>query len=591
LKAETAGKIGKIVLSILGRTWRTNRLRPSTGLQGSHVLYGFWHGVQLPLLYTHRNMGISIVISQSSDGDIVSAVCEVMGYRPVRGSSSRGGLEAARELIRRLRTGTPGAITPDGPRGPARQVKKGITLVPEKAEVPVVPYGAWASPAIRLKSWDGFMIPLPFARLCIAEGLPVLPEFCTAEALTAAINSRQALAEMMVSRASMQASAARAAGAALHPAAALVLMARNRNERRERLGYAPVRHDRPAWLHGASLGELKGLAPVLDALREADIPVFLTCTTSAGREFIENSGVPGSFLPIDTPAAVERFLSRVKPSRLFLAETEFWPVLLHSVVKAGIPACLVNGRLSMKSLSGYRAVKSLFGGIFGSFRVVFTRTPEDTERFQELGVKAVTAGDFKCFVKARPPEESWKGMIRRGSNGILVAGSTRRGEERTVLQVALKAGMTPVMVPRHTERTGEVADICRAMGLSPGIWSNNPVDSDCLVVDARGVLASLYGLADVAFVGGTLVPLGGHNVLEPAAHGVPVIVGPHHESFAVEIEEMKKRGACMVFSNADQGAEAALNLSGSRCLDGSVPSSGPILDKLMELMEVRRATC
>ncbi|PIE51499.1 hypothetical protein CSA37_10850 [Candidatus Fermentibacteria bacterium] len=568
MKPDLLSSAGKLLVHLLGISWRIGRFGPLTGIRKKQVLYGFWHGVQLPLLYTHRNMGIRIMISRSRDGSVVSDVCSRMGYSPVRGSSSRGGMEAARELIRALRTGVPGAITPDGPKGPAHQVKKGVSLIPQRAGVPVVPYGASAFPAIRLKSWDRFMIPLPFARLVVTEGRPVPPEMCTDRVLTRAINQQQRRAELLGRPApSFLINLWKAAGYLLSPVADLVLLSRAKPERRERMGQIACRDRRPVWLHGASLGELNGLLPVMDKLLEMDIPFHVTCSTVSGRDFLRSRGISCSFMPLDIPKAVSSFLDRLAPSALILAETEFWPLLLYETQKRGIPSAVVNGRLSQKSVGRYKLIKPLFTGILQCFRLVLTRSESDTERYISLGVKAETAGDCKAMVKPPAPSESWKKMIQPGKRGIIVAGSTRRGEEKTVLEIAKALEMNPVLVPRHDDRIEEVLRACKKEGFSPELWSDSPEGSRCLVVDKKGVLSALYGLGDIAFIGGTVHETGGHNILEPLAHKVPVLSGPCYWNIEKEVEQAVNRGVCRVFKTTEEAVRHAEFLLGNRAPD------------------------
>lgn len=590
MDSDRAGTLGRVIVSLLGRSWRVKRLRPETGIRGDSVLYAFWHGVQLPLIYTHRNMGIRIMISRSRDGSLVSAVCEKMGFDPVRGSSSKGGTSAARELVEALRKGLPGAITPDGPRGPAEMVKKGVSLISRRGGVPAVPYGAAAFPAIRLRSWDRFLVPLPFAALCVSEGRPVPPDKCSPAVLTAAISQQQARAELAVNPvAVLLTTVIGIACVLLTPLARLVLSGRNPVERRERMGLVTERFDRPVWLHGASLGELKGLLPVVQKLKLADRPFHVTCTTPAGRNFLQEHDLPGSYLPLDAPWAVRRFLQRVSPAALILAETEFWPVLLGETVSRGIPSAIVNGRLSKKSLRGYRMIKPLFNGILRCFRIILTRSEKDTERFRNLGLSAETAGDGKTAAEPPSPRRDWSERISPGENGILVAGSTRKGEERIILEAAKSCGMTPVIVPRHDGRIEEIRRICIESGFTPSLWTDGEMDCHCVIVNVKGILAALYGLADAAFVGGTLVPVGGHNILEPLAHGVPVIVGPDHFHFTDLVESACRKGMCRVIHDAESGATALRELSGRKGTDcGELFESNfsDMVGKMLELLEV-----
>ncbi|MCK5785472.1 MAG: DUF374 domain-containing protein [Candidatus Sabulitectum sp.] len=557
MKAETAGTAGRIILNLLGRTWRVSRYRPSTGIWSKTALYALWHNAQLPLIYTHRKMNIRLLISRSSDGELVSEMCERMGFQTVRGSSSKGGTSAARELVNLLAGGSSVAITPDGPRGPANMVKKGISLIPRRANIPVIPYGVSAFPTIRLKSWDRFMIPLPFARLVISEGKPVMPRHCNRETLTAAIKAESSRAALGASpMASLMISVIKATARILTPLTELVLLFRSKAERKERKGFVPVSSTRPVWLHGSSLGELKGLLPIIESIRAGGSHVFVTCSTVAAREFITVEDLNGAFQPLDTPGAVSRFLDRLQPSALILTETEFWPVLLHETVSRGITAGMVNARLSRKSVRGYGLIKPLFSKTLSCFRGILTRSQEDTDRFRELNVKTEPAGDGKTAVKPVKPDPAWKAKIAAGTGGILVAGSTRKGEEATILEIAGRTGLTPVLVPRHENRIGEVVQTAINAGFKPDLWTDDPIGSSCLIVNVKGVLASLYGLADIAFVGGTLVPLGGHNILEPLAHGIPVIVGPHYHHFTDVVKQAAQHDICRVFADSEEGTGA-----------------------------------
>jgi len=587
MRDETAGSAARIVLSLLGKSWRISRLKPVTGLWSSSALFALWHSVQLPLMYTHRKKGVRLLISRSRDGSLVSALGRKMGFGIVRGSSSRGGASAAREIVKVLRAGNQVAITPDGPKGPPEAVKKGVSLIARRAGVPVIPCGVSAFPALHLKSWDRFTVPLPFARVVISEGRPIMPERCTPHTLNAAINSEARRAELVASpAASVSISVTKTIAFLLAPLAELVLVFRPGKERRERRGIVPENTSRPVWLHGSSLGELRGLLPVIDIFKAEVIPFFVTCSTPAARQFLEKENLPGAFQPLDTSAAVSRFLNNLKPRALILAETEFWPVLLHETISRGITAGMVNARLSAKSAARYRLIKPLFSRTLRCFRGILARSQADSERFLKLGVATETAGDGKSAVKPEPADPVWMKRIKKGSRGIIVAGSTRSGEERVLLKMARLTGLTPVIVPRHASRVAAVVALADKAGFKPDLWSENPTDSACLIVDVRGILASLYSLADIAFVGGTLAPVGGHNILEPLAHGVSVIVGPEHFHFADVVKHASRNNICRVFSDVESGVSAIDELLSLKSEKISFDCGGELFTgKLRELLQ------
>ena len=317
------------------------------------------------------------------------------------------------------------------------------------------------------------------------------------------------------------------------------------------MGIVDVRTDRPVWMHGSSAGEVNGLLPLALHLRGRGLPVHLTCFTPAGMEAVERSGMQGSFLPLDDPDWVGRFLRAVSPGALVLAETEIWPNLLLRTLLASIPCICVNARLSAGSLRGYRLLAGgCTGRLLSCFCAVLCRTEADARRFRTLGVDPSiieVTGDTKALSDPGDPPAEWRERLS-GCGPVLVAGSTRPGEEEVVAPAAREAGLYPVIAPRHLERLGEVEAAMRNLGFRTARWSEPgpPPDAGCMIVDVRGILSRLYGCASVAFVGGTIAPFGGHNILEPLLRGVPTVVGPDHGSFDREVAEGVANGAMAV---------------------------------------------
>lgn len=543
---------GKGLVTVLGKTWRISRIRPQTGIGNRRTLYAFWHGNQLPLLFTNRNRGVTVMVSRSRDGGLVASLLQSMGFRTVRGSSSSGGIQAASLLVRALRHGS-GAITPDGPRGPREVPKQGMFRIAGKAQVSITAMGAAAWPALRLGSWDRFLIPLPGSRVAVADGIPIPSGRISESTVAREMRRVSSTAELAVSPvASLQAMAAGTACLAAMP----LLLFRPARERRERLGGATPATGRPAWLHGSSLGELRGLLPVAEKLAKRGVPVYFTCFTPSGRNFIDSEGFEGSFLPLDTPACVQRFISRVRPRCLILAETELWPSLLRETVLHGIPACMVNARMSRRSLRGYSFIRRLVTGCLSCFAGILARTGEDAAAFMRLGVPGAlitVAGDGKAAVRPEGPDPSWKGMLAAGEP-YLVAGSTRQGEEEFVLAAARAAGMRVILAPRHADRLGEVVARASGLGWTPVLFSRCTGPAECLILDVQGVLPRIYPLGRIAFLGGTVAPVGGHNILEPLSQGLPVVVGPRHENHAAIVEEGERIGVVKTVHNPSEMA-------------------------------------
>jgi len=543
--ARTAGRL---LVTGLGLSWRIDYRRPPSGraghMRGLPALFAFWHGRQLPLIYTHRNETSTVLISSNRDGEYAARALEAMGFRTIRGSTSRGGVRALREMAARLASGTDCALTPDGPRGPFEKAMPGAATISALAGRPAVALGTAGWPRLVFGSWDRFQVALPFARMVVVEGRPVGPfrrDGIEGGTMLLETEMRRVtgLAEYLarpVSRA--VSSIVSAAAGAAEPVARLALLARPPRERLERTGRAPCPGAGAVMLHGSSMGEIEGLLPLAADLESRGTRSFLTCFTPAARAKLESAGLPSCFLPLDCPHFVDGFLERWAPSVLVLAETEIWPNMVKSCLLRSIPCMMVNARLSRRSLNRYKA----FGGpsagrLLSCFAAVLARSGEDAERFVELGVRpdiVKLSGDSKALAAPGEPPPEWSALLPRG-RPVLIAGSTREGEELPVARAAIEASLYPVITPRHLARVGEIVKMLSSSGISCGLWSEGAPGgggNECLVIDRMGMLSRLYALGKVAFVGGTIAPLGGHNILEPLRQGIPVVTGPSVESFA-----------------------------------------------------------
>ncbi len=533
------------------------------------MFFAFWHGRQLPFIHTHRNEGITVLVSQNRDGQYVTNVLYSMGFSTIRGSSSRGGMRALGEMAGKLRSGIDCAITPDGPRGPAEKVKTGIAHISRLGGRPVVSMGASAWPALRFSSWDSFILPLPFARVSVVEGRPFPPMIrgddpdIWLDRIERELSRVTHCADLLTSpSARFLRFFMKSAGYILHTPAILALKFRSSRERRERQGFVSEKDRNPVWLHGSSLGELNGLLPYVSYLEKRNIPVWITCFTPSGRLFLDRMNLQGSFSPLDTPHFTQRFIQRIKPRALIITETEIWPNTILEALESCIPCMIVNGRLSKRSLRGYRIFKPLIRRMLLCFSGILARSITDAKNFELLGANpdsiTVTGDSKSCSDHGDPPRE-WHNMLQTDFP-VLVAGSTRRGEEATILKASRKAGYFPVLAPRHLERIDEVLVIMKNQGFSPVKWteladSKNTEEFDSVLIDLHGILARMYGVGKAAFVGGTLVPIGGHNVLEPLMRGVPIIVGPHYESFSSIIDEISTSGVGHIISSYEELAD------------------------------------
>jgi 3-deoxy-D-manno-octulosonic-acid transferase len=358
----------------------------------------------------------------------------------------------------------------------------------------------------------------------------------------------------------------------------------------ERLGRLPDSLREPPenaaiWVHAVSVGETLAVAGLVGeiARRFPDQPIYLSHVTPTGRAVGEARmpEVAGRFyLPLDWKWAARRLFRRLRPKLLIIAETEIWPNLLSVAVEWGTRVVLVNARLSERSFRGYRRFAFLFRRALGVIDGVFAQTERDADRFRQLRVpakKVCVAGNLKF--DARPPQLGEFPLLARralqqaGCGPVMVAGSTMAGEEPLVLRAWERIrehfpNAFLILAPRHPQRFDEVAQLLRSQGcrfvrrteldpLNPGARF---ADAQIMLLDTLGELAGVFELADVAFVGGSLVPTGGHNVLEPAFWAKPVLFGPHMHHFRDIAEQFLAENAAFQVRDPDDlaGRTAAL---------------------------------
>jgi 3-deoxy-D-manno-octulosonic-acid transferase len=345
----------------------------------------------------------------------------------------------------------------------------------------------------------------------------------------------------------------------------------------ERFGFvARSSGQRTLWVHAVSVGEVRSAAPLVNALAER-YPnhriVVTTMTPTGSRQVRELFGdrVSHCYVPFDFPDAVRRFLDRVRPEAAVIAETEFWPNIFAECGRRRIPLLLVNGRVSQASLRGYLRVPNIARAMLANADLFCAQTRVDAQRLRNLGVPdhlIHVTGNLKFDVELPAPllEEARALREQWGrSRPVLIAASTHAGEERKVLEsfAWLKRrypALLLVLVPRHPERFQAVARLCRKHGFAVALRSRSagplPAGTEVLVGDTMGELQRLYAASDVAFIGGSLVPHGGQNLLEACAVHVPVVFGPHMFHFE-EISAMAlERGAARQVHDARGLADA-----------------------------------
>ena len=320
---------------------------------------------------------------------------------------------------------------------------------------------------------------------------------------------------------------------------------------RERLGWVPpLQHQKVIWLHAVSVGEARASEPLVNALlaRYPDYRILITTTTPTGAAQVRRSfgeRVAHYYFPFDLPGVIARFLDRARPQLLVVMETEWWPVLFHACRARGIPIIVANLRLSARAAARYAKLARLTRATLAQVDVFAVQAQADAERLIGLGAareRVQITGSIK-FDFALPPDLAQEAQALRdalGARPAWIAASTHEGEEAQVLAAhrRLRAkfpALLLILVPRHPERFAQVARLTREAGFEFALRSEMPPAAEkveVLIGDTMGELVLLIATASVAFVGGSLVPVGGHNILEPAAAGVPAVVGPHMFNFA-----------------------------------------------------------
>jgi 3-deoxy-D-manno-octulosonic-acid transferase len=344
---------------------------------------------------------------------------------------------------------------------------------------------------------------------------------------------------------------------------------------RERLGRdLPEIEPGGIWIHAVSVGEVEVARRMLTELRRRRniSGVLLTATTATGLELARRTvggEIPVVPCPLDLPGPVSRVLEAAQPRVVVVVETELWPELIHQSGRRRTPVMVVNGRLSERSVSNYQRVAPILRRLLEPIERVVVREPTDGERFRDLGIPADrirVVGNIKYDLEPDPTPLVWESAIRElaGDRKIVVVGSTMEGEEQLVLDAVAECShrghrFFPILAPRHPERFDAVASLLSTRGVPTLRRSRLDAEhhsADVFLLDTIGELSRAYGLGVAAFIGGSLVPTGGHNPLEPAVWGVPVLSGLYIFNFEEVYREMVTAGGARIVGGAAELAEA-----------------------------------
>jgi 3-deoxy-D-manno-octulosonic-acid transferase len=511
--------------------------------------------------------------------------------------------------LRTLAEGHSVAMTADVPPGPARIAGSGIVTLARLSGRPIVPMAVASSRFLALDTWSRMTVNLPWSRLAGVAGAPIrVPRAATEEQLEEARKAVEtalddvtrrayALAGGDITRATPAAALARSVGPpppgarlalyraatrALTPALGALLAYRRARGKEdparvaERMGRAalPRPPGRLVWLHAASVGETVSALPLIEALAALRPGWrFLVTTGTVTSAALLPKRLPPAlagrvahrFVPLDVPAWAARFLEGWRPDLAVFVESELWPNLIGATSARGVPMALVNARISARSAAGWARAPGLAREVLGAFRLVLAQSDADAERLRALGAAAECWGNLKLAAPPLPADPAELAGLRAaiGARPVFLAASTHPGEEEAAL--AAHRALLPrfpdlltILAPRHPPRGPEVAALAggaprRSQGEGPpagGVW----------VADTMGEMGLWYRLASVALVGGSLVPHGGQNPLEPARLCCPILLGPHVWNFADIVGRLIEAGGCVSLADATGLASAVADM-------------------------------
>jgi len=603
--------------------------------EGKPFILAFWHGrlLMMPMIW-RRDKPIHMLISDHGDGRIIADAVRHFGIKSIAGSSGKGGLQALRAMVRTLRSGDCVGITPDGPRGPAMQASEGIVATARLARIPIIPASYASRRRYILGSWDHFHFALPFSEGLFLWGKPIaVPADADDAALEFwrlavedSLNDLTRTAERrmghdekaaMGPRHSLALSAYGLLATALGPLIRLYLYRRQRRGKEdsarigERLGRASLkRPEGPlVWLHAASIGEAVSALALIERLRaeRPGLAILVTTGTVTSARLMAERLPPGpvfhQFVPVDRPAYVRRFLDHWQPDLGLWIESEMWPILVTETQKRGIPTILLNGRISAASFSRWRKWRGLIGPMLSGFDLCLAQDEVQAERLRRLGAVGPRAeGDLKAGAAALPIDEAERARLEAaiGSRPVWLAASTHAGEEEIAAEVhlrlkALHPGLLTLIAPRHPVRAEKIAQTLAVKGLVVTRRAESePItpETDIYLADTLGELGLFYRLGRIAFVGGSLTPVGGHNPVEPALLDCAILHGPDMTNCAGMAKALDDAGAAEIVASAEELADAVSRLLSdpternrrANAAAQIAASDGKVLDRILHIL-------
>ncbi|WP_072372827.1 glycosyltransferase N-terminal domain-containing protein [Hyphomicrobium sp. NDB2Meth4] len=614
---QLAGRALAGMISLVRRTSKIV-YEPENALQklaADHpLIVAVWHG-QFMLTSGFRpgpDVKVAAMVARHGDAELIGAAMERLGVELIRGAGAggrrkdRGGVHALRQAVRSLKDGYSLVMTADVPPGPARRAGEGIVTIARMSGRPIVPCAVASSRFRSLDTWSRLTINLPASKIAYVAGDPIWVSADAGEAelefarqqversLNAVTKRAYQIVGADIRRATplsltepdappadpdFRLKTYRTTMSMLRPFAPLILKVRERSgkedprRRGERLGHASIARPTGAlcWVHAASVGETNAVLPVIETLSAArpDLHFLLTTGTVTSAGLAERRLGPNAihqYVPLDAPQYAARFLEHWRPDLAVFTESEIWPSLILETSRREIPIALVNARLSHRSRRRWQRNKSMAVPLFSRFNIILAQNDRMALGFSALGARnVVSVGNLK--IDAPPPPIDLNELERLkaalGDRPVFAAASTHEGEEESIA-VAHRAlarsfeGLCTIIAPRHPERGTALAEMLKNLGFTVAQRSTGALPgprTEIYIADTIGELGTLYALAPIAFIGGSLVERGGQNPIEAVRHGAAVLTGPHWQNFRDAYRTLlRHEGAIEVKSSADIAA-------------------------------------
>lgn len=635
-------RIASLYLHLVGKTskvyWYRQEDREKLSAEDKNFIYAFWHGRQTFLVWAHKNFDAAVLVSQSKDGEYIARVLDHFGMKTVRGSSSRGGMRALIQLKQVVETGSSIAFTPDGPKGPQRAVSPGVIYLAQKTGKPILPTAFSAKRKLVFHGWDDYWIPLPFNTIVVGYGNPVRvspqddPESKSkilAEELNRLTDGMDSLMEKKTDfsqppfsdydpRSCKEKLLYLIYNFGLVIFSPLILSAifvrypktfiRHFSEGlSSRLGLIPKNDadlEHAVWIHAASLGECRAAVPLARAIKQKypGRKIVFSSTTVNGIAEAQRLGLADAvfFAPLDVPFVLRKFFKEIRPRLVLLLESEIWPNWIRITKEFHVPIGIVNGRISEKSAGRYSKIKWMTEVYLNKMDFVGARENADTERFKQIGIgpeKIQTTGNLKFDLLPWDLSGSIIDAIKEDDTfssveTIWTAGSVRDGEETLILDAFADIRkkfpqIKLILAPRHLDRMDGITQKIESLNFSfvqRSVLLKNKSKNfhgDVLIWDTFGDLWKAYRQSSIVFVGGSLVPKGGQNPIEPARFSKPVLFGPHMENFAEPARILiESKGAIQIQNGSELAHKVAELISNSHRMTEMGTNAKNAMDRL-----------